>query len=1143
MSIQEFAPPDQAADVHDVRQKTELPERVTAPAQAVLEHVAQAVDHIGHLLPAQGPIGVFVHHNTLHAFQHHSFHEAVVEAQRRLEVNGYLPEEVFRKHFKNGRITRRDIEAAMQRLGRASDLSEPGPAAPWGLANDRVDLLNLLHPMPDDPPTVRHWLIDEIGADQSFRVDVDKRVRDHIVERTTSWLGGLLDRIGRDMTMSDFATSVLGESMLVSAEAAESDRSAMDWLTLFGLSEELRDGYLLLASQRSGARDPKEPRLATWLASEHACVSAAFDRWTGLACNVNAWRRAVTARPAALALSLLHAICRTPCRAAGVVHSDVLPDRVGRDRTPRDLIANLTGNDATDLVHPFLIRWCGAFLDDGIAHWTMPGRELGFWHAWRSTIQNQGGLLPSWLRELRSTLAAFPADASPTSVLVHWLNELGVAHADHDQFLERIALQLPGWAGMFYRLQEHPEDRADSAPPARLVDFLAVRLTLDVLAWRVLARKQLHYSGPLRSLASALKTTWLDQQARPVTSSPDTWRLFQLFQTAGIAPNEARTIPVHVRHRLLDRLDSFDELARRQIWQEAYEAHYRDQILSAVAVRRSRLRGRPEVQNPRYQLMACMDDREEAFRRALEELEPRTETFGVAGFFGIAMNFQRFDQTASAPLCPVVVTPAHDVVEEPDEGHHHLAERRLRRLSLLARIRRGVRRGSRSLVAGSVLIPLLGIFSVVPMVGRILFPRIHGRLQTAAEKRLVSEPKTRLTLLQTSHDHVPSAWVRARGFSLREQADRVAAQMENMGFVHQFAPIICVMGHGSRSVNNPHLSAYDCGACGGRHGGPNARAFAGMANRAEVRALLAERGIVIPPTTWFVGAEHNTATDEVEYYDLEYMPPALQSEWQEFLSLMLNARKLSAHERCRKFESASHGMSPTAALRHVEGRAEDISQARPELGHVTNAVAFVGRRSLTRHLFLDRRSFLISYDPTIDPQLKILERILVAVGPVGAGINLEYYFSTVDNDKLGAGTKLPHNLTGLLGVMDGHASDLRTGLPRQMIEIHEPMRLLLVIENTPEAALEIVNRQPGVAELVAGQWVQVATIHPETGEIRVFHPSTGFQPFNPVTTTLPEVERSQDWYSGKRDFLSPALVLPPLRSGSTETQSGREVSS
>jgi uncharacterized protein YbcC (UPF0753/DUF2309 family) len=88
--------------------------------------------------------------------------------------------------------------------------------------------------------------------------------------------------------------------------------------------------------------------------------------------------------------------------------------------------------------------------------------------------------------------------------------------------------------------------------------------------------------------------------------------------------------------------------------------------------------------------------------------------------------------------------------------------------------------------------------------------------------------------------------------------------------------------------------------------------------------------------------------------------------------------------------------APPRPCRHVEERAVDLSQARPELGHATNAACFVGRRALTHGLFLDRRAFLVSYDPGIDKTGEILERILLAVGPVGAGINLEYLFSTVD---------------------------------------------------------------------------------------------------------------------------------------------------
>ena len=91
----------------------------------------------------------------------------------------------------------------------------------------------------------------------------------------------------------------------------------------------------------------------------------------------------------------------------------------------------------------------------------------------------------------------------------------------------------------------------------------------------------------------------------------------------------------------------------------------------------------------------------------------------------------------------------------------------------------------------------------------------------------------------------------------------------------------------------------------------------------------------------------------------------------------------------------------------------------------------------------------------------ILARIMAAVVPVVAGISLEYYFSYVDPTGYGCGTKLPHNVTSLLGVMDGAQSDLRTGLPWQMVEIHEPTRLAIVVEGTRDRLLARRAGQPG----------------------------------------------------------------------------------
>jgi uncharacterized protein len=184
----------------------------------------------------------------------------------------------------------------------------------------------------------------------------------------------------------------------------------------------------------------------------------------------------------------------------------------------------------------------------------------------------------------------------------------------------------------------------------------------------------------------------------------------------------------------------------------------------------------------------------------------------------------------------------------------------------------------------------------------------------------------------------------------------------------------------------------------------------------------------------------------------------------------------------------------------------------------------IGRRSRTQGLFMDRRTFLTSYDPTQDDaEGAILTRLLGAAVPVCGGINLEYYFSYVDNVGFGCGTKLPHNITSLLGVMDGAASDLRTGLPWQMVEIHDPVRILFVIETTPELMSRIMDRNPGIGQLCRNGWVQVATLSPHSSQIHLLRGET-FELYQPETTELPQAASSADWYRGWREHLPYAQI-------------------
>ncbi|QQR89450.1 MAG: DUF2309 domain-containing protein [Myxococcales bacterium] len=939
--------------------------------EAMLEQAAK-------LLPEQAVLQWFVHHNTLHSFEHLEFEKAVITASAKLGTEAFQSEAKYRDFMASGRIIEADLDFALQ-PSEQRDEAELFVGGPTVYAFRKMRLKHLFE-IPQG--SALNWLLSEGNIKKEIQQDVAPERKAQLLEQ---------------------AKFRFGELPAATQEA------------------------LLLESL-----------------------------WNALH---NATAETHTEKP--------------------------LPRR-------RDQILELFGIDTDDWVHSMMIRLAGAYLDQGLAYWSMPNRERGFLNAFRSLYSLPYGPPDRWRRALSELLKQQHGWSAEQTV--RWtLQELSVPEHLWPTYIEKTLLSLRGWAGMFRQFELDPKKAPVKAWPATLMDYLAVQLILDLLAVRYALKEQLGDESAFEKIEQILS----EKMSRVENAEKDLSLVYEAFV---LAQHSDLNLGVFFDLRncacWLDEVKRFNTLERKRLLQRAFEHRHLVHILDTLQVAEPI---EPQNTPAAFQAVFCIDDREESYRRHLEEVDPSFDTYGYPGFFGVAMAYQGPTDVRPRALCPVSMQATHFVQVVQDQKNKSIFSHWHHMLFV----------GSSTLIRGFI-ITLFGSLAAIPLIFTVLFPRLFASLIAGWSPSIRKGDR----LLYERQNNIKESDLPI-GYTHEEMANVVEKMLRETGLENKLSNLVFLVGHGSISVNNPHLAAYGCGATAGGSGGSNARVCASMANHPRVREILASRGLPIPQNTHFIGCLHDTCTDDVFLFDEEDVPSEHEAAIARAKKAFGETGLRNSKERCRLFGVVSTSISPKQAKAIVHRRSIDLSEPRPEYNHTKNSLCIVGQRKWTRGLFLDQRAFLVSYDPKADPSGERLEEVLMGSVPVGVGINLEYFFSHVDNRIYGAGSKLPHNITGLFAVMDGHASDLRTGLYQQMIEIHEAVRMVSVIQASPQVLKSVMKNRPGIENLVKNKWLELVAWDPENQAISWFKDGE-FQDYVPESDLVPLYKDSLDYCENTR---------------------------
>jgi len=706
-----------------------------------------------------------------------------------------------------------------------------------------------------------------------------------------------------------------------------------------------------------------------------------------------------------------------------------VPIRTGRSAvvtTVAEVLDAMAAGDKQASRTAFMVdeisKWCAAYFDEGQSVWRLPARGLRPYAAWRESVRFDLNPEAMGIRGFRAAVARLPAD--PIEAIGAVIDELGIPDTAIEDYLYQALSDIGGWAAYARYIVWNSE--LHGTQDDTLAQLLAIRIVWGYTLF-------LQHNDP------RFRKAWREAMLLAATPNQD------------------------------EQLGDDPDITIDFLMQDAYESAYQRRLLAQLAqntveIHTKSARGRRKL----VQAAFCIDVRSEIYRRAFESVSTDAETIGFAGFFGYPIEYVKIGNLVGGAQCPVLLTPAFVVCEgvrdaSVDEETEILGLRQLRRRAAkawksfkLAAVSSFIYVETAGLLyAAKILSDSLGLTRTVkdPNIDG-LDAAVIGRVGPRIEARTVGGRQT--------------------GFDDVQSVNQAEAVLRGMSLLENFARIVLLVGHGSTTANNPHASGLDCGACGGHTGEANARVAALILNDPHVRDGLRKRGIDIPADTWFLGALHDTTTDEVVIFDTQNVPATHSDPLKSVRDRLSRASSLTRLERAALLGVPAR---PNAESR-VLARSRDWSQVRPEWGLAGNAAFIAAPRTRTRGIDLGGRAFLHDYDSRKDQGFGVLELIMTAPMVVASWINLQYYGSTVNNRTFGAGNKILHNVTGTIGVLEGNAGDLKIGLPWQSVHdgtrfVHEPLRLNVFIEAPLEAMNAIIAKHRVVRELVDNRWVHL----------------------------------------------------------------------